>query len=64
MPTSPVVPELPPVPAPRTPPQNLLDIVHMNSNVAEDQNTETGESGDEWKGVRKAGNWDRRNQME
>ena len=59
VPTGPV-PEPPPFPAPRTPPLDLLDIVHVNSDVAEDQNMETGESEDEWKPVRRASNGDRR----
>ena len=65
VPTSPA-PDPPPLPAPRTapPPVDLLYIVHVNSEAADDQNMETcGESEDEWRPVRRpTGNWDRRNE--
>ena len=49
----------PPLPAPRSPLPDLLDTVHMKSDVTDDQNMDTGESEDEWRAC--AGDWDRRN---
>ena len=61
VPTGPL-PERPPLPAPRTPPPDLLDIFHATP-VAEDQVMASGETEDEfeWKPVRRLASWNRRN---